>query len=255
MRTHGLPVTCALALLILVGAMRLEAQPAPGPLGGRAFVHLNGMLEVADREIERSVTFPLYDEDAAFRSTQDLRDRRGLVDVGGGYRLLDRLAVGLTYTRSSTTGSARVDGSLPHPRFFGRPRGFDVGVGGLERTEHAVHLQAIWLVPFTEEVSFAVSAGPSIFRVRQALARGVRITEVPPDFNTAIVDIDVAAQRRTAGGVNVGGEGVYRLTRSLGAGLLIRYTYGSTAFTLSEGQEVSLGTGGFQVGLGLRARF
>src|SRR5207248_4806384 len=120
-----------------------------------------------------------------------------------------------------------------------------IGASGLERTERAVQLQAVWLMPVSDKIDVAWSIGPSFVRVSQQFANGT----VAPETQNLI--LSNTTEKGTAKGVNLGFDGNYMFTRRYGVGLFIHYTHGSVDLPSASGVKV----GGVQTGLGGRLRF
>ena len=56
-------------------------------------------------------------------------------------------------------------------------------------------------------------------------------------------------------GFNIGADMTYSIHQNIGAGLLLRYTYGSIGFDLGNGETSDIKVGGFQIAVGARVRF
>jgi hypothetical protein len=56
-------------------------------------------------------------------------------------------------------------------------------------------------------------------------------------------------------GINVGADVTYMVTKTFGAGVLLRYAGGSADLATPSGASLSLDAGGFQFGAGVRVRF
>lgn len=244
-----------LAAAILAGGATDARAQLGRPLDGRLIVSVNGLLQPGSQDVGRTSTFTLYDEPAEIRSNQKV-DGGGVFEVGATYRVRDNFGVGLSYTRLSRTGDGDISGSLPHPLFFDAPRQFNAPVPGLKHKQQAVHVSAVYYMPFVENVDIAFSAGPSFFTVSQGFARGVSFSENFPDFTTVTIDaIDTATLEESAVGFHLGADGLYAFTENIGAGVQLRYTRGTANFDISEGQSTKVTAGGFQLGVGLRLRF
>jgi opacity protein-like surface antigen len=240
--------------IVFAGASEARAQLGR-PLDGRLIFSVNGLLQPGSQDVDRTSTFTLYDEPAEIRSTQKV-DGGGLFEVGATYRVRNNLGVGVSYTSLSRTSDGEISGSLPHPLFFDAPRQFSAPVPGLRHKQQAVHLSAVYYMPFVENVDLAFSAGPSFFTVSQGFARGVSFSENFPDFNTVTIDaIDTATLEESAVGFHLGADGLYAFTENIGAGLQLRYTRATANFDISDGQSAEVTAGGFQIGVGLRLRF
>jgi opacity protein-like surface antigen len=245
----------AMAAVVLIAASPFTAEARQGPLGDKVFVSVNFGIQVGDTDLERTSTFDLYDETAQVDINQTINNG-AFFEFGGAYKVRGSLGVGLTYGFLSNSGGGSVSGSLPHPLFFDRPRTFTASAEDLERSERAVHFQAVWFVPFTDKVDFAFTAGPSLFNVKQELIRGVGFSEIPPAFDSVTVDsVDIVELRDSGWGFHIGADMTYAVTPGIGVGALVRYSRGTVEFNLSNTETADVNAGGFQIGAGLRLKF
>ncbi len=245
----------AVAAVTVLVAWPSTARAQQGPLGGKVYVSVNFGIQVGDNNLERTSTFDLYDETAEVNINQTINSG-AFIEFGGAYKVRGNLGVGLAYSFLSNKGEGTIDGTLPHPQFFDSPRTFSASADDLAHTEQAVHFQAVWFVPFTDKVDFAISGGPSLFNVKQALIRSVAFSENPPAFTSVTIDsIDIIELRDSGWGFNIGADMTYALTPSIGVGALVRYTHGTIEFNLSDTQTADVTAGGFQLGGGVRLRF
>jgi hypothetical protein len=245
----------AVAAVVLLAAWPSTAFAQQGLLGGKAFVSVNFGIQVGDNDLDRTSTFDLYDETATVDIQQTINNG-AFFDVSAAYKVRGNLGVGLAYDFVSNSGDGSVSGSLPHPQFFDQPRTFTASADDLGHSEHAFHFQAVWFVPFTDKVDFAISGGPSVFNAKQELIRGVTFSEVPPNFTSVTIDsVEVVALRDTGWGFNLGADMTYALTPSIGVGALVRYSYGTVGFDVSDTETTDVTVGGFQIGGGVRFKF
>jgi hypothetical protein len=172
----------------------------------------------------------------------------GFFDVSVGYKVWHNLALGVGYSRAGSKADAAITLSVPDPVFFDRPRSVTASATGLAHTENTVNLMAVWMVPVTDKIDVGVSAGPSIFMLKQELPNSPSITEPGP----IVGPIDLSSADKTTAGFNLGVDVTYMLNKRFGVGGLARYTWGSAAIT---GATNDLKLGGFQIGAGLRTRF
>ena len=246
-------MAAAAALLV---ALPASAQiPIPAPLRG-AYVNINFGIQGQSQEFPVSGSFPLYDEEARFDVLHEV-EGGGLFDIGGGMRVWEDLSVGLAYTtRFTDTQDGTVATQVPSPIFVDAFRSATAAAAGLEHSERALHFQAVWRMPVTEEFDVSVFFGPSIFTVRRDVVESITVTEAEGDFSA--VNISGVTTREVsdrAAGVNLGLDGTYMLTPQLGGGLQLRFTRGSIHLPLASGEEAQLDAGGFEFAAGLRVRF
>ncbi len=237
--------------LILLVATDVRAQAQRIDLG---FVSMNWAYQVGNRQFLDSLSTPLFDEMATFSVGHEFSSG-GLFDVSGGVHVSGNLAVGFGITALRGTGTIVVDGSVPNPLFFDRPRTVTYQETGFNHRELGVHLQAVWFVPVNDKVDVALFWGPSLFSLRQDLVTTVETAEVGAPFDVVKVSRLVIGQGTQRGvGVNVGVDLTYLFTDNYGAGLFARWAGGSVDFPTSTGEH-SVDVGGFQAGVGARLRF
>ena len=242
--TKTTSVLVLMAGLAMAVASEAQAQTRPAPASA-GFVNISVAAQLQTRNLGTTSTFTLYDEKATLTTSQPIE--KGVVfDVSGGYRVWHGVAIGAGYSSFSTTSTASVVATIPHPLYFDQPKTTTTTATDLEHTERGVHLQAVWFVPVNEKIDVALSAGPSFILVTQGLVTSVT---VPPGTQNATVV--TGTEDGTAIGVNLGLDGTYLFTRNVGLGLMLRYAGGSVDLPSAPGLSV----GGFQAGLGLRMRF
>jgi len=248
---------CAFAAIVLCAA------PAAAQ-DHRVFVNLNYGGLTQKQDLKQGGTFPLYplpgDESGSWEA--DHRIEGGpFFDIGGGFKVLDNIFVGASFTqRSKQTRDVTVNASvLPHPIFTDTFRSASATVTGLEHKERAVHLQALWQVPVTVEFDVTLFAGPTFFTIEDELVSGFSITEAGGDFTSvSLADIRTEGQKHTTTGFHVGFDAQYMFMKNAGVGGMIRYSKGSVDLTApaDTGSETfKIDTGGLEIGAGLRFRF
>ena len=245
----------AVAAVVFLAAWPSTALAQQGPLGGKVFVSVNFGIQVGDNSLERTSTFDLYEETATVDISQTINNG-AFFDFSGAYKFRDNLGFGMAYDFVSNSGDGTVSGSLPHPEVFDQPRTFTASADDLAHSENAFHFMAVWFVPFTDKVDFTISAGPSVFNVKQELIRGVTFSEIPPNFTSVNIDsVEVIELRDSAWGFNIGADMTYALTPGIGVGALVRYSHGTVEFNVSDTQTADVTAGGFQIGGGVRFKF
>lgn len=243
------------SFLIAVAALATCAAPAAAQTP-RIFANINFGYQAQNQDFRQSAEFPLYEETGTWQADHAL-ESGPLFDLGAGIHVTRNLAVGVAYSlRTKQDRDAAVTATVPHPIFFDAPRSASGTATGLEHSEQAVHLQAIWHVPVTVEFSMALFGGPTFFRVKDVLIESVTPAETG-DLSNVNLLFGTSSQSRSTVGFNVGVDSSYMLMRNVGVGAMLRYTRGSVDLLnpAGSGGEISIDTGGLEIGAGLRFRF
>jgi hypothetical protein len=243
--TNRTRVLTWLAGLLLVGGTTAYAQPQP-PQG---FISVNVGLQAHSHMFSTTDSFTVYDETATVAATQGVANGF-LFDVGGAYRVLNNLAIGVGFATFSDKSDATMIAVVPHPLLFGSSRTITAVAEDLDRRETAVHLQAIVFLPvpdfLPDDARIAFVVGPSILSVKQEL---IRSATVPASTQNAVPAIE--SQSKTGLGFNGGFDFTYPVGPRYGVGAFVRYSGGKV--DLPSAADVKLG--GFQAGAGLRFAF
>ena len=223
---------------------------------GSSFLNVNGGYQPSDQAISEGWETTLYDETASFSTARSV-GRGGVFDVNGGVGVWRSLAVGVGVSVLNTSRNATVDGTVPSPLFYYRPRTAPTKTLGstLEHRQVGIHVMAIYVFPMSETIDIAVFGGPSIFAVRQDLVNGATLeSEQSPFFDIAIDNVTTTSTKKTGVGGNVGVDVTVMLTDMIGLGGLVRYARASVDLGPGVNPQ-SIDVGGLQVGGGLRLRF
>lgn len=237
-------VTLLVAMLAIwaVGARQARAQDAIVKTG---FFNVDFGAQPQRQTITATNSFPLYDETTTVTVSQRIRNG-AVFDVGGGVRIGHNLTAGAGYSQFGRAGTGVISASIPSPRFYNSPLIVTQDASNLDHTERAIHGRITWFVPMTDKIDVSVSAGPSIIHVAQGLATGVTVAS-----GTQSISLGTETQSGNTLGINAGVDGNVMLVPGFGAGVWVRYTYGKLDLPDVKGLKV----GGFQGGLGFRARF
>ena len=221
----------------------------------RAFLNINLGLGLTAKPFEEHIAPIIYSERAAITAPHEVTGGLTALDVAGGVRVWRSVGVGATYTKLGRTENVDVAALVPHPVYFNQPRAASK-VTPLRRTETAVHIQALFVVPVTPRIDLALSGGPSLINISQDFASGLEVTEgADPFVNVAIGNVRTVTRTGRLVGVNVGADVTYFLTSLAGVGGTIRYTSSTFATRQGDGSTIDLSVGGFQVAFGARIRF
>ncbi len=233
---------------LAVVASVLAAAPAAAQ-GGRVTASINFGAQGSSGDFTQRLTPTIYDETAEIDIAQNY-ETGALFDIGAGVTVFGNLGVGVAYSRTSGDGVASVAARIPDPLFFDRPRGAAASVDSLDHTESAVHLQVFYRFAASPKLDISVGLGPTFFSVTQELIDNVTVTEPTPTVTPVVAKLSDSPV-----GFNIGADVTYLITKTVGAGVLLRYATGSADFATAAGSSISLDAGGFQIAGGLRVRF
>jgi hypothetical protein len=213
----------------------------------KGFVNVTGGAQAGSRTLATATTFDIYDETASVSSSQDVKGG-GFFDISAGYKVWRNLAVGLGYSHAGSNTDAAIAALIPDDTVTDKLRPVSASATDLKHSEGALHIMGVWMVPVTDKIDVGVSAGPSIFKVKQDLPTALAIAEPGP----TVTGITITNVNKTTAGINFGVDVTYLVTKRIGVGGLARYTWGSADL---EGASDKLTVGGFQIGGGVRLRF
>ena len=239
-----------LLVAALLGAARAEAQ-------WNGFVNINGGVQAADRILTNTLEETVYDETATYTATMTSPGGT-VVDAWAGARLWGNLGIGLGATVLNASSEISLEGSVPSPLFHSRHRSATLAPpGGLKHQQVGLHLALVYMVPVSERTHVALSAGPSLYRLRHDAPDTVHLSPEVAPFDVASLTGFTTAEHVPEGdgiGYNAGVDVTYLLYRWIGVGLYLRYTWGRVEIEMPGGlQEVDVG--GAQAGAGFRFRF
>ncbi|PYR60378.1 MAG: hypothetical protein DMF85_05280 [Acidobacteria bacterium] len=237
------------AALLVLGLCACAAPAAAQQMQwtDQGFVNVNVGVQAGSHDLATNTTFTLYDENATISSAQKVKSG-AFFDVGAGYKVWRNVTVGLTYLHTSSDASVAIAGSIPDPLVTDRPRTVAAAASGVKHSEDALNFDATYMMPVTDKIDVGISAGPTIFFVKQDMVTSLPITEPGPAVGTPVL----SKVKKTTAGVNFGVDVNYMVTKRYGVGGVARYTWGSAKLA---GATDSLTVGGFQIGGGLRVRF
>lgn len=217
-------------------------------------ISVNGGVQTTSRTFASASTITRFAEDGTVSSIYS-SGRPIVFDVvvqGGVWRTV---SVALAVTQSSKPVEGSVTSTIPHPFFFNRPRTVAGESSALNRKEVALHLNGVWTLPLTRSTRIGLFAGPSYFKVTQALVTEVTIDEAYPYDEATFVGATSTEATQSKWGYNSGFDITQLLSRHVGIGVIGRYSRASFTFPLVTKEEVAIRAGGFQIGGGVRLRF
>ena len=178
-----------------------------------------------------------------------------LVDAGASVRVWKALGLGVAVSRVTSSGSADVDASVPHPFQFNQPRTIEGTENGIVHAETGVHLQIQYLVPSSSSIQAVLSAGPSWLNVEQETVTDVTVSQSYPYDTAAFGGAVTKIIKKSGQGFHAGLDVAWMFSRSAGIGGLVRYTRADIDLAVADGRTLAVKAGGVQGGVGLRVRF
>jgi len=242
MRTIRAGVFAVMASLVYTSTATAQMQ-----WSNKGVVSVNGGVQTGSDTFRTATTYELYDEAGTLSSSQKIGSS-GFFDVSAGYKVWRNLVLAVGYSRAESSGDAVINATVPDPLFFDQLRSVTATLSSAKHTENAIHISGVWMVPVTDKIEVGISAGPSVFMLKQDVPDSLSVSEPGP----SVQSVGSSRVSKTTGGFNAGLDVTYLLTQKVGAGLLARYTWGSAK--LGDSAD-SLTVGGFQLGGGLRLRF
>jgi hypothetical protein len=216
-----------------------------------AYLALGGTYQSGVPAFSEAFSFTEYVEQATI--TTDYPAQKGpAVDVGGAVRLWRNLALGVSVSLANRSTDGTVNGAIPHPFYFNAGRAIS-GSAALKRTESALHLHALWVIPAGPRILIAAGGGPSFISVKQSLVQSVSYSESYPYDTATFASASVSQPSASAVGFGGSVEFGYYFTRTIGLGAVVRY-YRATVSFPSHDATLSVDAGGFEGGLGFRFR-
>jgi hypothetical protein len=232
-------------------------KPAPPQTSkvwkGRGFAVVGAGAQLAAPGYTSTAVFKVHAENATLNA--DASVGMGLAfGARGGLRVWKNMAVGAGLEVASTSQTLDVTGSIPHPFQFNQFREVEGTATGLDRTETLVALELSWLVALARRVDMFVFGGPAYISVRQDMATRVQFTESYPHDTATFAGVETASMSGGGVGLTAGVDISYLLTKQVGIGGEVRYSYASTTLKPSE-QPAKVGLGGLQASFGARILF
>jgi hypothetical protein len=150
-------------------------------------------------------------------------------DVAAGVRLVQNLGVGVSYSRYENDRSSDLSATIPHPFIYGEPAVAQQQIP-LLRKEDVLHIQGIYRIPVTRRLQVGIFGGPSYFRCKDELVRQFQLQgEIAEDLDWTVefANYTVKEEKDTAWGFNGGGDVFYLLSKYIGVGGTLRYSWAS----------------------------
>ena len=220
---------------------------------GRGFAVVSVGAQLAAPGYTSTADFTVHAEDATLNAD-------ATIGVGpafgarGGMRVWKNLAVGGGLEVVSTSQELAMTGRLPHPFQFDRYREVNGTADGLARTETLVAFEVSWLVALARRLDMFVFAGPAYIAVRQDMATRIQFNQSYPYDTATFTGVETASVSGGGVGATGGIDVSYLVTKRLGIGGGLRYSYASATLKPSA-RPATVGLGGLQAAFGARVLF
>lgn len=224
-----------------------STRRAPAVAAPRAVISINGGYQSASDTFTEEKTFSLYQETARFTSHYEVQSAP-TIDAGGAVRLWKNLGVGVAFTSFKDDRDITIDGTLPHPFFFNKPRAISGTTPGT-REETAVHLDAVYFAPVSRKFEVLLFGGASFFSAKQTVVTAINYAEAFPYDTVSFTSATVSQEKESKVGFNVGADVGFYFSKYIGVGGIVRFSRASVPFSLGD-RDV----GGAEVGGGVRIR-
>jgi len=244
-----------LAALALGGVLAFAGNAAAQTMGwgNTGYISINGLYQTTP-DAFTTTTKPDVNRESGEVTTGHHLTPGPVFDIAASGRATGRFGVIYAVSYRKQTELGQVTASLPHPFYFNQPR-LVAGQASLKREDLALHLAGQWMVPVTDNVQLSLFGGPTYFRVAQDMVSGVTANEVYPFDRAEYAGAAVANEHASHIGYNAGGDVAVFFTRTLGVGMMVRYSRATVQMPLPDGGAGALKVGGLQTGAGLRVKF
>jgi hypothetical protein len=242
-----------LVALLAASASAQETQDVPEERERRVRILANALYNPTSVDFSDTVTFPSYLEEGS--TTTSYEGGKGVVfEVGAIVKIREPFGVMGSLEVYQSDFDSVYEQSLPHPLYFERPRTVGGDLPGLEYSETAVHLDAV----FTRELprfTIDLFAGPSFFMTSIEVLDSVETTSEYP-FDEAVVRSTTTRKLEDSPiGFNAGGSLTWKLNDVFGIAFQARYSRATIGISREGSEEIELDAGGFRVGGGVRVSF
>ena len=249
------------AVLLMIPRTSLAQTPSDD---ARIFVDVNfGTAASLAKDREFQSRFVVFSEAGSSFATYPEPSPANLafVEVGGSYRLTRWIGVGISYSRTAYEDVAGLKATIPHPTFFSAPT-TNTGATGepLTRTEGATNVFAVVVPVRTSRFEWRVLGGPSFFSLKADMVKEILYVQThdpaSPQQTITVTGFTTAQAKASKLGYHIGSDATFFLTKLIGVGGGVRFSYGTVTLDEEPLSKVSqdIRVGGTQVFLGLRLR-
>ena len=249
-------ITTLLPLLALAAAAPALAQDEPEPSEERARrvrILANALYNPSGIGFSDTSTFTSYLEEGSSTRTYD--GGKGIVfEAGAIVDVWQELGVMGSVELYQSDFDGVFEESLPHPLYFERPRTVEGDLTGLEYSEKAVHIDAVYTRDFAK-ITVDVFGGPTFFFTSAEILDTVTTASEYPFDEATVRSTTSRTFDDNPIGFNAGGALTWRLSKVFGIAFQARYSHAAIGIAREGSEEIELDAGGFRVGGGIRLSF
>jgi hypothetical protein len=232
--------------------------PAPQTPRSKApfgtFLSVNGGYQLTSNDFRDSGTQPENGEVRQFDSSYSVTSGP-IFDVAVGALVSQNWGIGVGVSRFARSTPTTLSGSTPHPFFFNQPRSVSADVGGLNRREFGVHVQARGAFPIGTHLQVMLFGGPSFFQVKQDTVKDFTYTHAYPYDAVTFSAAQTSPMVAWKIGFNGGGDVAFFFMRQIGIGFSATFSGTTIDVPSASGSTIPVKVGGMRAGVGLRLRF
>jgi hypothetical protein len=247
------PFLSIVALAIAASASAQETPASGGERERRIRILVNGLYNPTGIGFADDSTFTSFVEEG--RSTRSYDGGKGFVFEAGA---IVGIRKGLGAMGSLELYQSDFDGvfeeSLPHPLYFEQPRTVSGDITGLEYSEKAVHVDAVYTREFPK-LTVDVFGGPTFFFTNTEILDTVTTASEYPFDEATVTSTSNTTVDDNPIGFNAGGAITWRLTEVIGIAFQARYSHATIGVAREGGEDIELDAGGFRLGGGVRLSF
>ena len=219
----------------------------------KVFLAFNGGYQLTKNSFVDGAVKRENAEDGRFDTTYQTEAGPSF-NVAGGANVRRQFGVGVAINRISVASPSHLNGSIPHPFFFNRPRVVSGDVSGLNREEFALHIQARVTKPVSARLQITGFGGPSVFQVKQGIVTDFSYSESYPYDDATFRNGVMETRKASKIGFNVGADVAFFFSPQVGVGFSAQFSGASVPLKSASGGIVDVRAGGAQLGGGLRLR-
>ena len=223
-------------LLVVLGGVAVGVAGVPSVAtaqdASRAFVFVDfGMMQPATKQFTQAIEVEAREE--IQREAHVYRiDTGSSFGGGGGVWFTPNFGVGVAVSRFTNENPANVTLSIPHIFFFNSDIEHSIDTpDAMQRSETAIHINALFALPTPGRVGVTFSAGLSHISIQQDMVADYEIIETiegfpvfSDDFEFVPESFTIDREKASGIGFNVAADVTVYLTRAVGIGATVRFS-------------------------------